>query len=63
MNADLRARIQAVRDRLHKRAIALAHPSQNNDMGEVLQALALIMEMIADLDHEQRQIVAMLDRQ
>jgi hypothetical protein len=45
MADDIIQRAQAALERLHKRSLALAHPNQNNDMGEALQALALIMEL------------------
>lgn len=63
MDDDLRERLEAMQITLHRRAIELAHPRQNNDLGEVFQGLALIMETLASLDREQRRIAAKLSHQ
>jgi hypothetical protein len=48
---------------LHERALVLAHPDQDHDMGQVLQALALILEIQRDLAREQKRIIARLGHQ
>ena len=45
MKTDVMNRAQKVLTRLHERAFALSHPNRNHDMAEVLQGLALVLEM------------------
>jgi hypothetical protein len=53
-------RAQKVLTRLHKRAFALSHPNRNHDMAEVLQGLALVLEMQREIAITQVEIAEKL---
>jgi hypothetical protein len=60
MDNDAMQRAETVLKRLHQRSLELQHPGLDHDMGEALQALALILEMQRDLAREQRRIIEIL---
>jgi hypothetical protein len=60
---DVKRRAETAIKTLHERALVLAHPDQDHDMGQVLQALALILEIQRDLAREQKRIIARLGHQ
>ena len=63
MDDDVKRRAETTIKALHERALVLAHPDQDHDKGQVLQALALILEMQRDLAREQKRIIARLGHQ
>jgi hypothetical protein len=54
------SRLKTYRERLYKRALALSHPEKDQEMGEIMMALALVMEALEVIDSEQSRISALL---
>jgi hypothetical protein len=52
MDADLIRRLNEAGERLHRRALALAHPGQDEDMSVVMSSLALSVEALRVLGEE-----------
>jgi hypothetical protein len=46
MEEDLIARLNQQSERLHKRALELSHPGQDDDMATVMSSLAVISEAL-----------------
>ena len=49
MNEMIIARLNAHSERLHTRAIELAHPDQDHDLSLMMQSLAITMEAVRAL--------------
>lgn len=49
MDEDLIARLNVASARLHRRSLELAHPGQDPNLSEMMQALALTMEAVRSI--------------
>lgn len=49
MNEDTIARLNQISEQLHKRAMSLSHPGQDEDMAALMSALAVTMEAVRSI--------------